>query len=67
MIELDGYTGSIEIAGMECRYDPERSMALIYCENCGNQEEVEVFHQGEQCLIYGFMCSQCGHFNQPCG
>jgi len=67
MIDLENYTETIVIAGEEYRYDPKRNMALIYCENCSNQEEVEVIEQGEVCVVYWFMCSQCGHFNQPCG
>lgn len=67
MIELDGYTDNVLIGMVECRYDPARRMALIYCGNCGNQEEVELFEQGGNFVVYGFMCSQCGHFNQPMG
>lgn len=66
MTDLDRFTETIEIAGEECRFDPESQTALIYCEKCSNQEEVDVVLESGQGVVYGFMCTQCGHFNQPC-
>lgn len=67
MQDLDGFTQSITIGDDECPYDPERKVALVYCGNCSNQEEVEVVSlESGTGTVYGFMCTQCGHFNQPC-
>lgn len=67
MDELNRYSETILICGEECPYDPERKVALVRCENCSNQEEVDVVAvENGKGVVYGFMCSQCGHFNQPC-
>ncbi|BBD06823.1 hypothetical protein [Desulfovibrio ferrophilus] len=67
MHDLDQFTETITICDEECPYDPKRKIALVMCENCSNQEEVDVVSvENGKGTVYGFMCSQCGHFNQPC-
>lgn len=67
MEELDRFSERITIGDEECPYDPEREVALVLCENCSNQEEVEVVSlESGRGTVYGFLCTRCGHFNQPC-
>ena len=67
MDELDGFTETITIGDDECRYDPRRSVALVPCSNCSNEEEADVVRlESGRGTVYGFLCTRCGMFNQPC-
>ena len=67
MQNLDGFTQRIMIGDDECPFDPERNVALAPCSNCSNEEEVDVVSlESSRGTVYGFMCSRCGTFNQPC-
>ncbi len=61
------YTETIEIAGVECDYDPETHIALIYCSNCSERNEAEVWIEDGQLQYAGFVCDKCGAFNGPEG
>lgn len=67
MYDLDKFTETIMIGDDECRFDPENNVALVPCSHCSNEEEVDVVSlESGRGTVYGFMCTQCGTFNQPC-
>ncbi len=61
----DGFNAVVIIKGMECPFDPVRSVALIYCEKCSHQNEVECEVQDGKGVILGFVCEKCGAWNAP--
>lgn len=65
-MEMDAFTQTVIINGMECPYDPENHMALVLCENCSETNEVECWlsDDGEP-EFAGFVCIKCGHYNAP--
>ena len=59
---------TIVIGGVECDYDPETRVALIYCANCSERNAVEVGLGDDGSPEYvGFVCEKCGYFNAPEG
>ncbi|EFL50317.1 conserved hypothetical protein [Solidesulfovibrio fructosivorans JJ]] len=62
------YSETVILSGVECDYDPETHIALVYCSNCSERNEVEVFldENGEP-EYAGFVCAKCGTFNSPEG
>ena len=59
---------TIVLGGMECDYDPQTHLATIYCANCSEQNEVEVWLDQDGRPEYaGFVCEKCGYFNTPEG
>lgn len=59
---------TIVLGGVECDYDPKTGIALIYCANCSERNEVEVWIDEDGTPQYaGFVCEKCGSFNAPEG
>lgn len=60
------FTQTLVLGGVECDYDPETHIARIYCANCSELNEVEVWldENGEP-EYAGFVCEKCGAFNSP--
>ena len=59
---------TIVLGGVECDYDPETHIALVYCANCSERNAVEVFLGEDGMPEYaGFVCEKCGAFNTPEG
>ncbi len=61
------FTETVILRGVECDYDPERHLALVYCENCSERNEVEVWIEDGVPVFAGFVCVKCGAFNGPEG
>ncbi len=61
----EGFTREVLINGMECAYDPERSLARIYCNSCSHLNEVEAYVEGGEVIFQGFVCEKCGAWNAP--
>lgn len=58
------WSATLPFKGDACDYDPERGVALVYCENCSHGNEVEVYKNRDGSVeIPGFSCSNCGHWN----
>jgi hypothetical protein len=64
MSELNTTT-VIVIRGEECRFDPVLNIAVIPCENCAHENEVEIDIKHGQPVFMGFVCEKCGHYNGP--
>lgn len=62
-MNMDQFTDSITIGGESFDFDPEKSVALIPCENCGHINEVEVDKEGDEYVPSSFSCENCGHWN----
>ncbi|SIO40969.1 hypothetical protein [Halodesulfovibrio marinisediminis] len=62
-MNMDQFTDSITIDGEIYDFDPERSVALMPCENCGHLNEVEVTKQSDEYAPSAFSCENCGHWN----
>ena len=59
---------TIILGGVECDYDPQTKIALVYCANCSERNEVEVWlGQDGVPEFAGFVCEKCGYFNTPEG
>lgn len=61
------YTDIVLLGGVECDYDPESRIALVYCGNCSERNEVEVWIEDGVPEYPGFVCTKCGAFNSPEG
>jgi len=61
------FTEIIVLAGVECDYDPEAHIALVYCANCSERNEVDVWVENGEPRYAGFVCVKCGAFNGPEG
>lgn len=61
----EGFTQVVIIKGQECAYDPERQIAQIYCEECSELNEVEVYIEDGEVIFQGFVCEKCGAYNAP--
>lgn len=62
------FTETVILGGAECDYDPESRIARVYCANCSECNEVEVFLDAHGVPEYaGFVCAKCGTFNSPEG
>ncbi|WP_319468108.1 hypothetical protein [uncultured Pseudodesulfovibrio sp.] len=62
-MSADQFSSSISIDGEVFDFDPERSLALMPCDNCGHLNEVEVTRTGEAYTPTSFSCENCGHWN----
>lgn len=60
MTDLDRFTETIEIAGEECRYDPERETALIYCEKCSTRKKWKWFSKAGRVWYTGSCAPSAG-------
>ena len=59
---------TIFLGGVECDYDPQTRIARVYCANCSERNEVEVWLADDGRPEYaGFVCEKCGFFNTPEG
>lgn len=59
---------TIILGGVECDYDPQTRIARVYCANCSERNEVEVWLADDGRPEYaGFVCEKCGFFNTPEG
>lgn len=63
----DGFTQTVIVNGQECDYDPEREIALIYCSDCSELNEVTVYLENGEVVFQGFVCDKCGAWNPPEG
>lgn len=60
------FSETLILGGVECDYDPETHIALIYCSNCSERNEVDVWIGDDGEPEYaGFVCEKCGAFNSP--
>jgi transposase-like protein len=60
------YTETVVINGEECDYDPAAQMARMYCDSCGQPNEVPAFREEDGSVDFqGFVCEHCGAFNAP--
>ena len=62
-MDRSDFTQTVKIKGDDCPYDPERGVALIYCSNCGEENEVDVDVTDGVGSFMGFVCSKCGFWN----
>jgi len=61
------FTETVILGGVECDYDPESRIALVYCRDCSERNEVEVWIKDGIPEYLGFVCVKCGAFNGPEG
>ncbi len=59
----ESYTGTVTIDGEVFQYDPENSLVLFPCDNCGHLNEVDCDVAGGSVTLSGFSCENCGHWN----
>lgn len=59
----DKFSDSITIGGETFDFDPEDSLALIPCENCGYLNAVDVTKEDDEYVPSSFSCENCGHWN----
>lgn len=64
-MDREGFSEVVVINGQECDYNPMREMALIYCNDCSELNEVSVYIEGEEVVFQGFVCDKCGAWNPP--
>lgn len=64
-MDLSAFTRTVTIRGEECSYNPETFQAVMYCENCGVANVVDVFEENGVYSFAGFVCEKCGFWNAP--
>ena len=62
---MPDYTTTVMVRGDECPYDPEAEIAQMYCDKCGQPNEVPVYVDGDEVSFQGFVCEHCGQYNAP--
>ncbi|THB65903.1 MAG: hypothetical protein D6E12_11565 [Desulfovibrio sp.] len=62
---MSAFTENVTVKGEDAPFNPERSVAVLYCSNCAEANEVDVFEDNGEYSFSGFVCEKCGHYNTP--